>query len=78
MKSLYSPESKKITSWLREKREGSNLTMRQAASKLNLPHSFISKTETGQRRIDVIEFVWYCETLGFDPQEGLQLIINEQ
>lgn len=50
--------------------------MRQAGELLGKPHSFVGKTEIGQRRLDVVEFVWYCRCLGFDPVEGLNEIIN--
>jgi transcriptional regulator with XRE-family HTH domain len=76
MKTLYSPESQKISQWLRKQRESKGLTMRQAGELLGKPHSFVGKTEVGQRRIDVVEFVWYCRCLGFDPVEGLEEIIS--
>jgi len=76
MKTLYSPASQKLSLWLRNQRELKGLTMRQAAELLGKPHSFIGKTESGQRRLDVVEFAWYCERLGFDPFEGLSLIIT--
>ena len=50
--------------------------MRQAGDLLGKPHSFVGKTEVGQRRLDVVEFVWYCRCLGFDAVEGLNEIIN--
>jgi len=71
MKTIYSPEAKRLSSWLREQREAKGLTMRQAGELIQKPHSFIGKIEVGQRRLDVVEFVWYCECLGFDPVEGL-------
>ncbi|MBL1321323.1 MAG: helix-turn-helix transcriptional regulator [Methylophaga sp.] len=76
MKTLYSPESKKIPTWLRDQRELKGLTMRQAGEIIGKPHSFVGKTEVGQRRLDVVEFVWYCKCLGFDAIEGLNEIID--
>jgi len=77
MKTIYSPESLELCEWLRTQRLSQGLTMRQAGEILNKPHSFIAKTETGQRRLDVIEFVWYCQCLKFNPINGLLLIINK-
>lgn len=48
--------------------------MREAGKLLGKPHSFIAKIETGQRRLDVVEYVWYCDKLGFDKVAGLQVI----
>jgi transcriptional regulator with XRE-family HTH domain len=62
---------------LREQREANGLTMRQAAELIHKPHSFIGKIEVGQRRLDVVEFVWYCECLGFDPVEGLVNLLKK-
>ncbi|MFW5451768.1 MAG: transcriptional regulator [Methylophagaceae bacterium] len=50
--------------------------MRQAGELLDKPHSFVGKIEIGQRRLDVVEFVWYCQRLGFDALEGLNQIIE--
>lgn len=71
MKTIYSPESERLSNWLRDQREAKGLTMRQAGELIHKPHSFIGKIEVGQRRLDVVEFVWYCDCLGFDPVEGL-------
>lgn len=76
MKTLYSPESEKLGVWLREQREARGLTMRQAGETLGKPHSFIAKTEGGHRRLDVIEYIWYCSKLDIDAVEGLQHLIN--
>jgi len=77
MKTLYSPASQKLSLWLRNQRELRDLTMRQAAELIGKPHSFIGKTECGQRRLDVVEFVWYCNRLGFNPIEGIKFLLDE-
>lgn len=51
--------------------------MRQAGELLDKPHSFVAKTETGQRRLDVVEFIWYCRCLKFNPIDGIRLIIDK-
>ncbi|WP_127471031.1 helix-turn-helix domain-containing protein [Thiomicrorhabdus aquaedulcis] len=74
MKSIYTPESQCLSKWLRQQREAKGLTMRQAAELIDKPHSFIGKIEVGQRRLDVVEFIWYCQKLGFDPISGITYI----
>ena len=66
-----------LRSWLKQEREAQNLSMRALAERMDKPHSFIQKVEQGERRLDVVEYVWYCHTLGIDPQIGLELIENE-
>ena len=53
---------------LRQKRDDKKLTMRSLATTLGKPHSFIGKTEKQSRRLDVSEFINYCDGLGEDPK----------
>lgn len=62
--------------WLRTQREAKGLTMRDAAKIIGKPHTFIAKIETGERRLDVIEYIWYSEKLGFDPHEGIDCVLD--
>lgn len=73
-KSLHSPEYARLIAWLREQREGQNLSMRDLAETLGTPHSFIGKTEQGERRLDVVEYLYYCEALGLAPEKGLKIM----
>ncbi len=40
-----------------EAREQAGLTQRDVSKKMHMAHSFLSKCETGERRVDVIEFL---------------------
>lgn len=75
-KSIYSPEMIAVRSWLRSERLNAGLTMRELANRLDRPHSFVQRIEEGDRRLDVVEFVWYCQALGVDPLLGLELILR--
>ncbi|USZ14303.1 helix-turn-helix domain-containing protein [Moraxella sp. FZLJ2107] len=77
-KSIYSPEMIAVRSWLRSERLRLGLTMRELAQKLDRPHSFVQRIEEGDRRLDVVEFVWYCQALGLNPQDGIDLIHQVQ
>ena len=54
-KSIYSGEYKYLVARLREARQRANLTQKQVADLLGVTQSFISKVESGQYRIDVIQ-----------------------
>lgn len=74
IKSINSPDNLKLIAWLKKQRTVQNLTMRNLADKLCVPHSFIGKVEQGERRLDVIEFIQYCEALNVSPLEGIRII----
>jgi len=52
---IYSDEYKKITGKLREARIEAGFTQEQVAEKLGKPQSYVSKSEAGERRLDVTE-----------------------
>jgi hypothetical protein len=39
--------------------------------------SFVAKTETGQRRLDVIEFVALARALGTSPERLFQRLLDQ-
>jgi transcriptional regulator with XRE-family HTH domain len=47
-----------------ETRLESNLTQEEVALRLNKPQSFVSKYESGERRLDIIELIDVCKALG--------------
>lgn len=54
-KSIYSAEYLKFCAVLRDLRREAGLTQVQVAAALDVPQSFVSKYESGERRLDVIE-----------------------
>ena len=54
-------------------RKEKSLTQSQLAEKLKKPQSFVSKYESGERRLDVVELIKVIESLGVSPSE----FINE-
>lgn len=49
---------------LRELRRERGLNQRQMAELLGMPQSFVSKYETGERRLDILELRAVCGVLG--------------
>ena len=52
---------------LREMRNQAGLTQRALAARLAVTHIFIHKSETGERRVDVTEFMDWCKACDIDP-----------
>ena len=75
-RSINTDEMLALQDWLKNQRKLQNLTMHNLATRMARPHSFIYKVEQGERRLDVVEFVWYCTALGIDPHIGIDLILK--
>ena len=52
------------------------LTQRDLAKQLGVTHSIIGKIETGDRRLDVVEFYEYTKALNLVPSETLFLLFH--
>lgn len=50
-----------------EARKASGKTQVELAKLLKRPQSFVSKFESGDRRLDVVEFLEVCRALNIDP-----------
>jgi transcriptional regulator with XRE-family HTH domain len=74
MKTIYSPAYRALINWLRVSRKAKGLSMRELGIRMRMPHSWIGKVETGERRLDVEEFVRISKALEIDSQEGLSIL----
>lgn len=52
---------------LRQARLDAGLNQEDVAERLRRPQSFISKYESGERRLDVIEYIEVCAAIGVSP-----------
>jgi transcriptional regulator with XRE-family HTH domain len=63
-KSLYSADYQRLCALLVRLRHQAGLTQVKVAGALGVPQSFVSKYESGQRRLDVIELDHIAAVLG--------------
>jgi hypothetical protein len=73
-KAQHSRRYKNVPELLRIMREGSGQTQRALGQKLDKPHSWIFNSETGNRRVDVAEFIDWCEACGGDLASAIEQI----
>jgi transcriptional regulator with XRE-family HTH domain len=60
-KSVHSERYRQLLQKLKRARQRSGLTQAQVAAKMGQPQSFVSKCESGERRIDVLELERFAE-----------------
>ncbi len=68
MASVYSDEYQRVINALKKARKEKGITQAQLAEALGKPQSFIAKVESGERRLDVVEFVHLAKWVGADVQ----------
>lgn len=73
-KSLFSARYTRFLSLLRQARLDAGLTQTEVARRLGKPQSFISKCESGERRVDAVEFLALCRVLGVEAAKMLRAI----
>lgn len=78
MKSIYSQSYRILLERIVKARKEAGITQAILAEKLGRPQSFVSKIESGERRIDVIEFLQVAEHIGFDPCALMQGLIQAE
>ena len=71
-RSTHHPDYQALLTLLRDLRERADVSQAALAESLGNTQTFISKIERGERRIDVVEFVEFCEALGVDPIAAFQ------
>ncbi|UQZ90739.1 XRE family transcriptional regulator [Deltaproteobacteria bacterium Smac51] len=71
MKSIHSVEYQAFLAALKKARNDKNLKQEIVAQRLKRPQSFVSKYESGERRLDVVEFLAVAKVLEVDPMQLL-------
>ncbi len=68
-KTIHSRHSALIQDALKQIREKAGFTQRELCRKLDREHTFISKCELGERRVDIAEFYWICKACNASPKK---------
>jgi ribosome-binding protein aMBF1 (putative translation factor) len=68
-KNLYTRRQRILLRLLRETRQDAGLFQQDLAETLDRPQSFVSKYESGERRLDILELRDVCQALGISLRE---------
>lgn len=74
--SINSKHYDRLRSWLIENRHASGLSIRALSDKLDVHHSIVGKIEDGSRKLELIEFIEYCDALNIDAHNGIDVILQ--
>ncbi|MBN3889311.1 MULTISPECIES: helix-turn-helix domain-containing protein [unclassified Nostoc] len=77
-KSVFSEDYNRFRQLLIEARKAAKLTQTELSAKLELPQSYVSKYERGERRLDVIEFLQVAQVLEIDPLAFIKELLKYQ
>lgn len=75
-RSIYAKRHQKLAAWLKACRQERELSIRDLGAKLGLHHSIVGKIETGERRLDVAEYIDYCKALDTNPVDGIKYLMS--
>ena len=70
--SVFTKEYERFRRLLQKCRVDKGLTQEQVAVQLGKPQSFVSKYESGERRLDIIEFLEVAKALDIEPASFLK------
>jgi transcriptional regulator with XRE-family HTH domain len=68
-KKVYIAQRSRLVSLLREIRIEAGLTQMGLAERIERDQTFVSKYESGQRRLDVLELREICQSIGLTLEE---------
>lgn len=74
MTSIYLEQYQLVIHTLKEARIKQNIIQEKLAQALNRLQSFIAKVESGERRLDVVEFVHIARLLSINPEAVIKKI----
>lgn len=71
-KTVWSQGNEALVALIREKRLAAGMNQTQVAKAFGQRQTWLSHLESGDRRIDVVEFVKLGQIIGFDAAEELR------
>jgi transcriptional regulator with XRE-family HTH domain len=73
-KSQHARDYQAFLPFLRELRERAGLTQRELGKRLKKPQSWVYNCETGNRRVDVVEFIAWARACEAKPDQVFEAV----
>jgi transcriptional regulator with XRE-family HTH domain len=76
-KSQHARAYRPLPGYLRTLREEAGLTQRELGERMKKPQSWVYNCETGNRRVDVTEFIAWATACGVDPRQAFARFVGD-
>lgn len=76
-KSIYSAPYEEVVAGLRRARQAANLSQEDLADRLGRTQLWVSRTERGERRADLLEWLEFMLGCGADPHTFLDAVAGK-
>ncbi|ABB06796.1 helix-turn-helix domain-containing protein [Burkholderia lata] len=74
---IHDPRYRSIATLLTELRKTRGLLQQEVADRLDRPQGFVSRVESGVRRLDVIELLDFLRALEADPHVFIDRLLDQ-
>jgi transcriptional regulator with XRE-family HTH domain len=74
--SMFTAAHRELFTAVVEMRKRAGMTQRQLADSVGREQNYIGRIETGQRRIDLVEWVGICRACGVDPEVEIAKLVK--
>ena len=74
---MHNPATDLLAKVVVDLRKEAGMNQRQLAATLGREQNYVARIETGQRRLDLIEWVQVLRALGVDPEKEITGIVRQ-
>ena len=75
-KAQHDRSYEELPGFLRKLREDAGMTQRDIGARLGKPQSWVYNCETANRRVDVTEFIAWCDACGVTPKDAFARVLR--
>jgi ribosome-binding protein aMBF1 (putative translation factor) len=78
VETIRSKRHRALVEAIMTERKKAGIRQVQLAKRLRRSQTWVARIESGERRIDVIEFLALAEAIGFNPTKIIELLLREK